>query len=233
MGGDELPEYSVRVSSRARRVLLKVSADRGLEVVVPQGFDTALVPGIVRGKRDWCLRQLDRLSGAGRATESTVLPEKVRFPAVGESYRIDYAACTGRPRLSENSGGRLLLSASEPEQMRALLKGWLRRRAKARLPGLVAELSSETDLVCERVQVRLQRSRWGSYSGRGTLSLNARLLFLRPELARYVILHELCHSRHLNHSEAFWREVARYAPRYRVLEKLLRQAGRRVPAWSA
>jgi len=82
-----------------------------------------------------------------------------------------------------------------------------------------------------RLQVRCQRARWGSCSRRATISLNACLLFQRPEVLRYLLVHELSHLRHMNHSERFWAVVARYQPDWQVLDRELTQGWRRVPTW--
>jgi hypothetical protein len=79
--------------------------------------------------------------------------------------------------------------------------------------------------------VRRQRTRWGSCSRAGTISINACLMFQSPDVVRYLFVHELCHTRHLNHSRSFWRLVARYEPAYEAREAALSQAWRIVPAW--
>jgi predicted metal-dependent hydrolase len=66
---------------------------------------------------------------------------------------------------------------------------------------------------------------------RGNLALNTKLLFLPPELLRYVLVHELCHTVHMNHSKDFWRLVECHEPRYRVLDQQLRAAWKPVPRW--
>jgi predicted metal-dependent hydrolase len=82
------------------------------------------------------------------------------------------------------------------------------------------------------VQVRLQRSRWGSCSNSGTVSLNAALLFVAPEVVRYLFVHELCHLIALDHSRKFWRAVARFEPDYEALDRRLTEAWNEIPLWA-
>jgi predicted metal-dependent hydrolase len=82
-----------------------------------------------------------------------------------------------------------------------------------------------------RLQIRCQRTRWGSCSRRGTISLNVCLLFQTPEVLRYLMIHELAHLRHMNHSARFWSDVARHEPDWRALDRELLQGWRRVPSW--
>lgn len=104
----------------------------------------------------------------------------------------------------------------------------LRWLAAVELPPRVLELAALHGAQVRRVTVRDQRSRWGSCSMRGTISLNWRLVQVPPEVADYIILHELAHLRHMNHSKAFWQEVERLCPRFRECEAWIKANGRRL-----
>ena len=82
-----------------------------------------------------------------------------------------------------------------------------------------------------KIAVRRQRSRWGSCSVRGTISLNCCLLFQRPKVVRYLLIHELSHTLHMNHSKRFWECVAALCPQHETLDAELCAGWRRVPAW--
>lgn len=78
----------------------------------------------------------------------------------------------------------------------------------------------------ERITIRGQRTRWGSCSSRGTLSFNWRLMLAPPKVLDYVVVHELCHLTHMDHSTAFWNAVAEVMPDYKVYRNWLKEHGR-------
>jgi predicted metal-dependent hydrolase len=233
------PEVSVRVGPRARRVRLVISAAEGLVVVVPRGFDHSRIPDIIADKKAWIERTWERIGGAHRpqAGVAPSLPDRILLSAVDEEWYVEYrpasfgnAQVTLRPARADLcmciEGGR-----EDPEACRQLLRRWLARRARAALVPWVDTLSSNHGLHFERVSIRHQRTRWGSCSCRGTISLNARLLFLPADLVDYVLLHELCHTVEMNHSPRFWRMLETHCPGSVEYRKRLRTAGDYVPAW--
>lgn len=104
----------------------------------------------------------------------------------------------------------------------------LQRLARRELPERVRTLSGAHGVAVGSVSVRAQRTRWGSCSPRGEISLNWRLVQVPEPVRDYVILHELAHRRHLNHSPRFWQEVERMCPDYEAAEAWLRETGRHV-----
>ena len=96
---------------------------------------------------------------------------------------------------------------------------------------LAEKLATKHRLTLGGLLVKSQRTRWASCSARRNLSLNTKLLFLSPDLVRYAMIHELCHTVYMNHSNEFWRMVAAHEPSYRVLDRSLREAWKSVPQW--
>jgi predicted metal-dependent hydrolase len=223
-------------------VRLSLSQEQGLVVVVPPGFDLSRVPEILEAQGAWIERATRRVAAARRAPAASVLPAELVLPGAGEVWRVACQRLDGARQITlraDPSRRELVVSGAippdggDPEPVHALLRRWLRHRAEQVMLPMLRALALEVGVGFERMSVRLQRTRWGSCSASGSISLNAKLLFVPAELVRYVMIHELCHIRHPNHSQAFWREVLGHDPRCLAHRGALRLASRYVPAWVA
>jgi len=159
-------------------------------------------------------------------------PQSVEIELLGRRWDVEYV--TGRRvRTEEVADERLRIHAPSLTDRHAsqALVPWLMRLASHSLSARLKPLSAELDIDYARMSVRRQRTRWGSCSTRGTISLNVCLMFQRPEVVRYLMVHELCHRRHMNHSRRFWSLVESFEPGWKPLDVELLQGWRNVPAW--
>ena len=232
-------DYTLRVSERARFVRLYVSPAKGLEVVVPRGFDCRHLPDVLDRKSAWIARALERVRPQREellASTEWRLPERIHFRAVDLEWEVR-SKWTAARRLSINYHRPGQMEIQGPVDNAALARNLLGRflvvQAENYLPPLLRAISRSSGLPYRRVSIRRQRARWGSCSAQAAISLNAALLFLPYHLTRYVLVHELCHTVHLNHSERFWALVGRHYPNYRAAEKELRAARDYVPRWAS
>ena len=158
-----------------------------------------------------------------------LVPPSILFALTGEYLNVEWRHGAGRG--IEQQSDRLIVQAPDDSAARALLQGWLKSAAQERLVPQLLQLASELKYPVSRVSIRCQRTRWGSCSTRGTVSLNCSLVFLRPDVVRYLFIHELAHTKHMNHSANFWRLVEKLEPDYRRLDRELLAGWRTVPAW--
>lgn len=228
-----LPGFSVRESDRAKRLSIKVFPRGNVEVVVPRRTRPGDVRSFVDENRDW-IERARKAFAANHPPEDFALPRSIRLPAIDRVVRVHYASRSGAKRVGYRySRGSLTLSGATADEALcvAAIRRWLASVAKREFEPRLRALSVLTENPYARMHVRAQRSCWGSRSSSGTISLNLCLLFLDPSLLRYLMIHELCHGRHMNHSTRFWRRVKRFEPDYRVLDRALTEAWRDVPAW--
>lgn len=223
-------QWRVRVSERTRRMTIRVCAGGGVEIVVPRGARAGSVQRFVHQHRGWIEQKVRELSFQ---LPQAALPERITLRALEESWAVHYRTGRGRPRLFRTGTHALEVAGdtSREDDVRNLLQHWLIDQARRGLAPWLERTALESGLAFERVQIRRQRTRWGSCSPRGTISLNCCLLFQDPPVVRYLLLHELCHTRHMNHSNRFWRLVGEYEPAYRRLDRELVNGWRHVPGW--
>jgi predicted metal-dependent hydrolase len=232
LGLDREPAaWNVRRSPRARRLSVRVYPGGRVEVVVPRGVGARLVQRFVVGHRAWITRKVDEMR-AFAPVDADRLPGEIHVAAVNEQWVVRHGAGAAGDHAIETRPERsLALPSGDERRARRWLQSWLRARARAVLEPWLIEVAREIDIGFERLEIRRQRTRWGSCSRNGTISLNACLLFQRAEVVRYLLVHELCHRHHMNHSRRFWALVARHEPGFRALDAELSQGWRRVPDW--
>lgn len=101
----------------------------------------------------------------------------------------------------------------------------LKAKAKLIIPERVAAFSKIIGVDYGRISIRCQKTRWGSCSSKGNLNFNCLLMLAPPEVVDYVVVHELCHRKEMNHSKAFWSEVEKVIPNYKVYLRWLKEEG--------
>jgi predicted metal-dependent hydrolase len=224
--------WTVRVSGRARRLSVRVYPGGRVEVVVPPGASAAAVQKFIGTHRQWIHRRVEDLSTAVSVDDTH--PVSIKLPAIGRHYAVEYehnGESTARVRV----GGENVLVVSGPlhddRAIAAALRSWLADLAQQQLGSELAKVAAEGKFHYARAQMRRQRTRWGSCSASGTISLNVCLLFLRPPVVRYLLIHELCHTRHMNHSAKFWALVESFERDYRALDQELLRGWQSVPGW--
>ena len=224
--------WRVRASDRARRLAVRVLPGGLVEIVVPRGTRPRTIEQFVSRHRRWIERALDLYRPAGTAAPD-VLPAQINFPAIARNYPVRYVESEGPPRIRCDGGTiRLAGPLDRPLLLRHALQRFTMKEAHATLGPWLSLLSTETGLRFGKVQIRRQRTRWGSCSRSGTISLNACLLFQPASVVRYLLIHELAHTRHMNHSRRFWRLVERHESRWRELDAALTRGWREVAAWA-
>jgi predicted metal-dependent hydrolase len=224
---------SVRESRRARYLTLRLLPPHTLELVVPRGTRAAEVDAFVRENRRW-IEDARRELAECRPLRREGLPTTVDLRAIGSRWSVAYRHDPHGPSRCRARESVLEVATADPDRRGAdeALRSWLLDEADYHL---VPWLKRESQVVGRRprkVQVRLQRTRWGSCSNSGTVSLNAALLFLEPAVVRYLLVHELCHLIALNHSRRFWSAVARHEPDYEALDRQLTKAWHEIPLWA-
>ena len=214
LGARQVPLLMVR-HARARRYLLRLCPDGTARVTIPRGGTQIEARAFAERNGGWLENQLARLQSRPPLNKTWQVDGEIWFR--GELMRIETLA-PGRIGF----GGETL-AADITGNLRPAIEKHLRRLATNELPVKVGEYAARYQLTVQRVTVRNQKSRWGSCSRRGTISLNWRLIQTPDFVRDYIILHELAHLRQMNHSAKFWQEVESLCPDYRQAERWLKE----------
>jgi hypothetical protein len=229
-----LPPYRLRRSPRAKYLRLLIRPD-GIEVVAPTGLSDATVLAFVRQHGGWAQARLEELLARLAKLRQG---QAERFPAEGGSVPLEgretplFIEETGGSRIRvslEDQGLRLILprtcGADRDRYVRDALFGWMKRRLPGRVTELIERHAPLHGLYPRQLRIKSMRTRWGSCGPANDINLNW-LLGLAPlSVLEYVVVHELCHIRHRNHSRDFWELVAAHLPDWRQERQWLEAHG--------
>ena len=261
-------QYTVRISTRAKRISARIKPGTGLEFVLPQGAADAPMTAILNRFRPWVDKHYTTIMGAGpqQGRADAEIPRGI-FLHGGKEYISFFSALPDHATLEKQAGlllpphtlalhsrptgdtlpngnhavatnvvlrripFALAVAPKEPATFLAAVKNWLRAESRRIMEPKLLTLATEFGVAPKEIRFRHTRTRWGSCSAKGTINLAISLIFLPPDIARYVLVHELCHLKEMNHAPAFWREVLALEPNGLELDKKLRAGWRYVPTW--
>jgi predicted metal-dependent hydrolase len=203
-------------NSRARHYILRLTPDGIARVTIPWGGTKTQAHAFAKTKTAWLARQLERVARRRQASEWKP-GSKLLFRGEWETIavRVDH----GRQRVE--FGEQAFILRNDEKNLKLAIERRLRSIAEAEIPPLVHAAARDHQVQIAQVQIRNQRSRWGSCSSRGTISLNWRLIQIPPFVRDYLIVHELMHVREMNHSDRYWAHVAGAFPDYAKAERWL------------
>jgi len=218
---EQASDFLLRHSPLARRLTLRVRDDGRIVVTAPPGLPYHLAERFVSENEQWISQQRQKISFARQ--ELTQSRQTILWQGKTLPWRLTVNR-RQHPRVVREKDALVVFSPVENDQeVRKLLEKWFIGQAKEYFPERTFLLADVLGVEVKTVAIRSQRTRWGSCSGRRTISLNWRLMMTPIEVSDYVIYHELCHITHPNHSAAFWRSVADVFPNFKESRRWLNQ----------
>ena len=230
---DELIYF--RKSRRAKQVIFRVNPLKDIEVVVPKGVSKYQLDKIIleRSKSIWFKKAVSQLT----KYREQLTPDTIKLGCSKEKCMVSYetTVANSEPHILETGNNRIQITTNSNDAMCHidLLHKWLQVKAENVLVPLVRNISLSTNISVNKVKIKFQKNSWGTCSERKNINLNRNLLFLPENLVEYVILHELCHIKFLNHSLEFWELLETYVPDWKIAkEELKYKGGILIPAWA-
>lgn len=200
---------------------LRISLDGEVIVSAPFGVSVARIKESLEKKERWITRHLTK-AAENRAVNDPALRLLYRGrPLAVRAYRDPKRK---RSVWINDTAQAIEVHTQEPTRKTVLtiLEGFLMRQAKRQFTKRAQELAELTGIRYQKLFIRNQRTRWGSSSARGNLSVNWRAIMAPPPVQDYLLIHELAHQVHLDHSKAFWKVVERWCPDYEEANRWLK-----------
>lgn len=219
----EFGEIKIRKNKLARSVKLSVGVDGSLRASIPYYSPEFAVRRLVNGSRDEIRKMLTTHNAKNSYQDGDL---------IGKTHTLFLRKFSGEEIKISNEGNQILVQIPQElafenplvqSEIRKTVSKILRKQAKAYLPRRISFLAEKYGFSFEKLRFSHTDTRWGSCSSSGTISLNIALMNLPHHLIDYVIIHELCHTRQMNHSSKFWQEVEKYCPDYKKYVQEIKQ----------
>ena len=216
----EFGEINVRTVSNASRISLKVAPNGSLRISAPKFTPKFAITSLLKNSR----QEIRKMVNSQRKLYDT-------DRQIGKSHSLVIQTDNGMQTVSTigttifatTTSQENVISADFQQEIRQEVLKALRKEAKSYLPRRLRYLADQYDFSYEKTKLTHASSRWGSCSSSGTISLNIALMSLPFELIDYVLVHELCHTKFMDHSDSFWELVGQFDPSYKLHRKLLKQ----------
>ncbi|MDF2988876.1 MAG: putative metal-dependent hydrolase [Eubacterium sp.] len=228
LGGREL-KYTLKRTNR-RSIGISIDKTGFVTVAGPNGISEETVRELLREKASWILDKLSHFEAlAARKGKAKEFAGDEEYPYLGKMFKlkIEIETSLKRPvfRLQENTLELYTKNTENTGMLKDYLKLWYVEQFKRIIEQRVGYFSKIMGVTPGKITVREQKTRWGSCSSRGNLNFNWKLIMARPEVLDYVVIHELCHMKEMNHSDRFWALVKELCPRYKEYRKWLKDNG--------
>jgi predicted metal-dependent hydrolase len=223
----------LRRSIRAKHIRLELRPDRSLLIVIPAGTREDQWLTFVLSKRSWIERSLQKTVGKRHGSEKSraEFPTTIDLLCTLQQYAISIETGVQNRTAAVDETLNLICTSTSEKKLYQNLRCWLIKQAREEYSSRLEVIAGETGLAWNKLSIRGQKTRWGSCSVQGNLSLNFKMLFLPSYLVNHVLLHELVHTREMNHSHRFWTLMKQFDPKCDQHRAELRKAGQLLPGW--
>lgn len=216
-----MPPITVRRLKNSRSLKLRIRDDGEIIVTAPLEIGQDIIENFIDRHRFWIKKKVDYIAKIQHSL--TTKRQKLLFR--GRDYHLRLSVAPSKEPAAKFENDTLLITATSENhyEIRQIIEKLYRREAAKYFGERVPLLSDLVGKDLRRINVRSQRTRWGSCSTNKTISLNWRLVMAPDWVSDYIIYHELAHLTHMNHSRDFWRLVADYYPKYKEAESWLKK----------
>jgi len=225
------PLYKIKTHRLAKSVKLRLISADELQITVPNRFNLKHIDRILEENKDWIVTQLSARKLL--PTTEFKLPQSVVLHGLEELWKISYVACKTKLQVYQRPNFEIVLMGNIQNISLCIKKiiEWIKQYSKPLLLSILKQLSDEIGMPYVSSNIRDQKTLWGSCTSHHSISLNYKLIFMPKSVMRYVMIHELCHTRYLNHSKRFWDLVGKFDLHWQANKLILKRAKEFIPEW--
>lgn len=219
-------EFAV-VKSKRKSLSITIQPDGNLLVKAPVLMSDAEIAKWVRTKTGWIIRQRAKILEQQQMNPPKQYKTGEKFLYLGQEYGLEVRISEGRAGMVGIVEDKIVLFAKTGDnaEVQKALHAWYEKQAKTVIPKRVRFYAEQMGETFGNITIKNQKKRWGSCSSARNLNFNRRLIMAPQKVLDYVVVHELCHLRQMNHSKEFWKEVELVLPDYKVHKKWLEMNG--------
>jgi predicted metal-dependent hydrolase len=214
--------YTLKPSPRAKYIRIKLNSKGELSVTLPYTSSAKQAHRFIQSKSAWVAKQLSQLPEPHCHTVPDYIDLKLLderwFVSTEENQTIPLQLDFNEDRKSVVFSGQI----QQYDEFNHLLAQWLKQKARSVFNEMLESIAETHGFHYKRLSIRSQKTRWGSCSSTKNISLNCKLLFMPEKVVNYVMIHELCHTIQMNHSQAFWQLVEDCDPDFQAHRTLLK-----------
>lgn len=233
IGDTELPYTLHRSRKRKRTVAFSIEPENGLCVVAPLHTKVAYIEKMLNRRSAWIIKKLADLDKHGTQTKPHQFISGEVFSFLGAQYTLHVTQSADAKMgcaiadnlLAVNIHGTWLSALALQQEVRFEIISWYKKQAKQKLIERTNYWQSITNIHCRRIMLSNPERRWGSCSYENDIRFNWRIIMAPMDVIDYLIVHELCHVVHKNHSDKFWQLVRSILPDYAARRQILKSTG--------
>ncbi len=223
------------VKSRRKSIAIQIKPEGAISVKAPLWVSIRDIEGYVYQKENWIVETLHRVEEIQSQIKEREFITGDSLLFMGKEYILEVKEEKDRKRSNVKiTPDRIVLTValhSDSAVRKTALEHWYREQARTLLTIKAEQFSAMLNVKYADIRIKDQKSRWGSCSAKGNLNFNWHIISAPEAIADYLVIHELCHLRYMNHSPEFWNCVASLCPDYKTARKWLREKGATLKNW--
>ncbi|MBF0266045.1 MAG: M48 family metallopeptidase [Gammaproteobacteria bacterium] len=215
-------EYELKKSVR-KTTSIYIERDGTITVLAPQPYDMSVIESILESKRSWIYRNLAEWEDLNRTRIEREFVNGEGFPYLGSTYKLQIVNDANQELILKN--GAFILKRTALSNARDAFVRFYKTKARVRLPKLVDKYAKQMGLEPSGIKVQELKNRWASCTPEGMLNFHWRCMMAPLSALEYIVVHELAHLKHSNHTTEFWYEIEKVLPDYPIAKGWLRLHG--------